>query len=128
MHPVGTFWADRFLINPRDVSSGPISPAVRETQTGWTAAQRADGDGEPFYSTEGLEASWFPYGGGYSICPGRHLAKNVIIFAAAVLATEFDIEFLTDSLVLDKWRFGLGIAKPTNELPFRIRRRAWWGD
>lgn len=122
-HPVDSFWADRFLIDPNDPSSGPINPAVREPLCGKKARQGRPTNGKPYFSTDGLEASWFPYGGGYSICPGRHLAKNVIIHVCAILATEFDVEFVTDSLVLDKWRFGLGMAAPTNALPFRIQKR-----
>ncbi|KAI0806446.1 cytochrome P450 [Xylaria sp. FL0064] len=124
-HPVESFWADRFLTDPHDKNSGPINPAIRgEKKPGVTRPSNYSDEKPPFYSTDGLEASWFPYGGGYSICPGRHLAKSVIIFIFTILATEFDIEFLTDSLVLDKWRFGLGISTPTNKVPVRIRRRS----
>lgn len=122
-HPVDSFWADRFIIDPSDPSSGPINPAVRGPLGSKAARQETSTNAKPYFSTDGLEASWFPYGGGYSICPGRHLAKNVIIHVCAVLTREFDVEFLADSLVLDKWRFGLGIAAPINALPFRMQRR-----
>ncbi|KAI1439197.1 cytochrome P450 [Xylaria sp. CBS 124048] len=127
-HPIDSFWADRFVTDPRDASSGPINPALRPHGSGAGGAAapsrgKGNGGGAPFFSTDGLEAAWFPYGGGYSICPGRHLAKNIIMFISAILVTEFDVEFLVDELVLDKWRFGLGIAGPTNKIPFRIRRR-----
>lgn len=125
LHPLDGFWADRFLIDPNDPSSGPVNPAVREELGSKTARQSRPVNGKPFFSTDGLEASWFPYGGGYSICPGRHLAKNVIILTCAILANEYDVEFLTDSLAFDKWRFGLGLATPTKALPFRIKRRQY---
>lgn len=126
LHPVDSFWADRFLTDPDDPSSGPVNPAVREELGIKTARQhRWAGSGKPFFSTDGLEALWFPYGGGYSICPGRHLAKNVILSTCALLVNEFDIEFLTDTLTFDKWRFGLGLGTPTNALPFRIERRQY---
>jgi cytochrome P450 len=123
-HPVDSFWSDRFLVTQQDPSTGPINPELRKV---WPAKktppiQVGDSDGKPSFSAEGLEASYFPYGGGQSICPGRHLAKNIIITTAAMMASEFDIEFLTDSLVLDKWRYGLGLAAPTNDIQFRIRR------
>ncbi|KAL1845874.1 hypothetical protein Daus18300_014420 [Diaporthe australafricana] len=125
LHPVDSFWADRFLIDPNDPSSGPINPAVREKLGIKMARQSRHTDGKPFFSTDGLEASWFPYGGGYSICPGRHLAKNVIILTCGILASEFDVEFLTDALRFDQWRFGLGMATPKNPLPCRIKRRQY---
>lgn len=58
LHPVDSFWADRFLIYPSDSSSGPINPALRTGQR----SDRAPNQGV-YYSTEGIEASWFPYGG-----------------------------------------------------------------
>lgn len=123
LHAVDSFWADRFMIDPNDPSSGPVNPVVHEEMGRNIARQSRPADGKPFFSTDGLEASWFPYGGGYSICPGRHLAKNVIILTCAILVNEYDVEFLTDSLSFDKWRFGLGLATPTNALPFRIKSR-----
>ena len=67
-HPVDTFWADRFLVDPRDAFSGPINPAMRD-QVG-EGRGRFGGeklkDGKPFFFTEGLKASWFPYGGMFS--------------------------------------------------------------
>ncbi|KAI1323858.1 cytochrome P450 [Xylariaceae sp. FL0255] len=123
-HPVKSFWADRFLATRSDPRSGPVAPELRRT---WpTKKIPSDGSSDDsdklYFSAEGLEASYFPYGGGHSICPGRHLAKNVVITTAALMASEFDIEFLTESLILDKWRYGLGLATPTNDIQFRIRR------
>ncbi|KAI8960636.1 cytochrome P450 [Daldinia sp. FL1419] len=119
LHPVESFWADRFLIDPSDPLSGPINPSLE------TRPRQSDkkSRGKPFFSVEGLDSSWFPYGGGYSVCPGRHLAKFAIIYACAVLVNEFDIEFLTDKLEFDSWRFGLGMQVPKNDIPFRIRKR-----
>ncbi|KAK8107008.1 Pfs- NACHT and Ankyrin domain protein [Apiospora kogelbergensis] len=124
-YPVDAFWADRFLIDPQDPASGPINPAIREAQDHNRRRRSADAATEerPFFSMDGLEASWFPYGGGFSICPGRHMAKASILYTCALLAHEFDIEFLTGSLVFDNWRSGLGIQETTNDLRFRIRKR-----
>lgn len=124
LHPVDSFWADRFLTDPTDPSSGPVNPAVREARDRgkWRTATASTSE-KPYFSMEGLEDSWFPYGGGYSICPGRYLSRNSILFICALLVTEFEIEFLTDSLVPDRWRFGLGIVGPKNKLPFRMKRR-----
>jgi hypothetical protein len=61
--------------------------------------------------------------GGHSICPGRFLAKHVIVFTCALLTRDYDIEMLSDRLEMDSWRFGLGVGSIKHALPFRIRRR-----
>lgn len=119
LHPVDCFWADRFLIDPSDPGSGPINPSLGERpRLGDTV-----NNGKPFFSVEGLESSWFPYGGGYSVCPGRHLAKFTVIYTCAVLVNEVDIEFFTDDLEFDSWRFGLGMQAPRNHISCRIKSR-----
>lgn len=64
------------------------------------------------------------YVGGPAICPGRFLAKNIIMFTCAALISEFDIVptgdvDLTD---LDMSRYGLGVVRPKAPVPVRIRR------
>ncbi|RYP60258.1 hypothetical protein DL769_008192 [Monosporascus sp. CRB-8-3] len=49
---------------------------------------------KPRFFMKGRPNSFFPYGGGYVMCPGRHFAKQEIIMAIAVVVTKFDIEFL----------------------------------
>ncbi|KUI58464.1 Cholesterol 7-alpha-monooxygenase [Cytospora mali] len=145
-HPVSSFWADRFVIDPTDPQSGPVAPHVRESPD-WVEPRR-EGDEkprteEPFFSMDGTEGSWFPYGGekpfqhtldyseigltilpgGHSICPGRFLAKSVIMFTCALLATDYDIEILSDKVEMSTWRFGLGVEGLKHALPFRIRKR-----
>ncbi|VUC35732.1 unnamed protein product [Clonostachys rosea] len=126
-HPVGSFWADRFLTDPRDPQSGPIAPealgssgVTRPKSHGLEAPQ---GTPAPFFSMDGTEGSWFPYGGGHSICPGRVLAKSVILFTSALLASNYDIEIFSDKVEMSTWRFGLGVGELKHALPFRIRRR-----
>ncbi|KAI1484554.1 Pfs, NACHT and ankyrin domain protein [Biscogniauxia mediterranea] len=124
-HPVDSFWADRFLIYPSDPSSGPVNPSIREAQHHKDQKARTNEHErtDPVFSMDGTEGSWFPYGGGYSICPGRFLAKSAILFTCAHLATEFDIELMIDSIETTSWRFGLGVARPEHSIPFRIRKR-----
>jgi hypothetical protein len=67
-YPLDTFWADRFLIYPEDVTSGPIRPEARAARTSKAPKkQEAEfskiNNETPRYSTEGLEGSWIPYGG-----------------------------------------------------------------
>ncbi|KAK0616091.1 cytochrome P450 [Bombardia bombarda] len=126
LHPLDSFWADRFLIDPADPLSGPVKPEAR-TAASRHASVRGDGGvnatERPYFSTEGLDGAWIPYGGGPSICPGRFLAKNVMFFTCALLVSEFDIEPLTERLELDPWRFGLGVGRPKYPVPVRVRKR-----
>lgn len=65
-HPANTFWAQRFLPSPK-------------------------GDkGEQSLSFKG--GDFFPYGAGTYICPGRHLAKQEIMVAIAIMVTMFDFQ------------------------------------
>lgn len=64
-HPVTEFWAERFIVDPKDPDSGPINPAVRQKpysrgEEEHVANENAD---RPFFSTDGTEGVWFPYGG-----------------------------------------------------------------
>ncbi|KAF2811372.1 cytochrome P450 [Mytilinidion resinicola] len=92
-YPAQTFWADRFV--------------------------NAEGE----FSAEGFEGSWIPYGGGHAICPGRFLAKTVIILVIALMAERFDVEILNKSVDMDMGKLGLGVLRPNKAIGFRIRRR-----
>jgi cytochrome P450 len=64
-YPASTFWAERF-IQRKD---------TEETN------KHAPGD-------------FFPYGGGLNLCPGRHIGKQEIFAAIALLLVKFDFEFV----------------------------------
>ena len=64
-HPASTFWAERFI------QKGD----AEET------SKKAPGD-------------FFPYGGGLNLCPGRHIGKQEIFAAVALLLVRFDFEFV----------------------------------
>ncbi|KAI0508715.1 cytochrome P450 [Xylaria bambusicola] len=71
-HPASEFWAERHI-------------------------KYADADGEVGkrqFSMRGRPTSFFPYGGGYVVCPGRHFAKQEILIAVALFITKFDIELV----------------------------------
>lgn len=140
-YPVNSFWADRFLVDPSDSDSGPTNPAFRRR----TTAAEKDGAKDPYFSTDGCEGAWIPYGGslpllssslrlcphtdadtfsgGHSMCPGRFLARNVVIFSNALLASEYDIELSSNSIEFTKKRYGFGVEDMKNPIPFRIRKR-----
>lgn len=42
-------------------------------------------DRPPYFSLDGLNGSWIPYGGGFRACPGRHFAKREILMTLAVM-------------------------------------------
>ena len=144
-HPLDVFWADRFIVDPADPNSGPLkkpkgrnhnSKANSVTSQSNQAVNSANNNDnkendhdtqKPYFSMEGLSASWIPYGGGQSHCPGRHFAKQQMIISNAIFLTAFDIELIEEE---DKKRpnvdmscFGFGAMPPDRKIPFRIRRR-----
>lgn len=64
-HPVTSFWAERFLVDPDDALSGPVRPGAEiATYKPRVNQERTDLDKvQPYFTTEGLEGSWIPYGG-----------------------------------------------------------------
>ncbi|KAI1363926.1 cytochrome P450 [Xylaria arbuscula] len=120
LHPVDTFWAERFLVDPQDPSSGPIRPDIRAQ----VLKEESNNPGDkPFFSMDGLDGIWIPYGGGSSMCPGRLVAKSLIMSTCAMIVDAFDCEIPNHSLVLDPKRFGFGMARPKFPISMRIKRR-----
>ncbi|KAK1749889.1 cytochrome P450 [Echria macrotheca] len=73
---------------------------------------------------------YFPYGGGITMCPGRHFAKLEIMGTLALLVTQFDIEVVGwvkhDGSPSDREaRNGVGMAvyHPDRDLKVRVKRR-----
>lgn len=58
-HPVESFWSDRFLIDPSIPDSGPVHPSLRKK----TLHHEINNGVTPFFSMEGCEGAWVPYGG-----------------------------------------------------------------
>ncbi|RAL08033.1 cytochrome P450 [Aspergillus homomorphus CBS 101889] len=120
-YPLNTFWAQRFLVDPADPRSGPLKPSrfAKQLRTAHPDSSREE------FSVQGLEGIWIPYGGGQHACPGRLLAKRVMLLTSAMLVTMFDVELLApeSALQFQSSRFGFGVRKPVAQVPFRIRRR-----
>ena len=131
-HPLDKMWADRFVIDPNNPSSGPLRLPKEKRKKSTVPGIQSNGQAEaqarnPYFSMEGLSASWIPYGGGTSLCPGRHFAKQEIITTAAILLTAYEFELTNtkgrDDPQVDMSCFGFGTMPPDRAIPFRIRRR-----
>ncbi|KAF2759739.1 cytochrome P450 [Pseudovirgaria hyperparasitica] len=118
-HPLDEFWAERFLVWPDDDATGPCKDQSTDFIT--SATKRA----EPIYSINGLKGSFLPFGGGIRMCPGRHLAHRMNLWITATLLSRYEIEIVTPEkhIELDWSVYGLGILRPKNPTPFRIRRK-----
>nr|POE75103.1 cholesterol 7-alpha-monooxygenase [Quercus suber] len=61
---------------------------------------------------------------GTSICPGRFMARNVILLACALVVTNLDLEFSVDGdIKMNPDGFGLGTLRPMQAIPFKLRAR-----
>ena len=65
-----------------------------------------------------------PFGGGVSMCPGRHFARNEIKIALALLLHDFELEALPGPMPgFVSGRAGLGVFGPDRPVSVAIRRR-----
>ncbi|KAI0554091.1 Pfs, NACHT and ankyrin domain protein [Xylaria curta] len=119
-YPVETFWADRFMIDPTDPESGPIDPEIRRSLN---RPEKTGPDMKPYFSLDGCEGAWVPYGGGFSMCPGRFIAKAFMLWSATLLASEYEVEFHDHTLEISDYRYGMGVDDVAKPIPFRIRKR-----
>lgn len=79
--------------------------------------------------------SYFPFGGGKHLCPGRNFAFAEILGAVAVLVAGFEVRGRGGEVLevpkMGRARIGEGVAKPRGEglgLGARITRREGWED
>ncbi|KAH6693551.1 cytochrome P450 [Plectosphaerella plurivora] len=121
-HPLDDFWAERFIVDPNDPSSGPVLPHLRPDES---RVDQAEKPTRPYFSMDGTAGSWLPYGGGARMCPGRHFAKREIIMGMAMFLTAFDVELEPrDSWIEhDMEYFMFGVMHPKGPVPARLRRR-----
>ncbi|RYP60190.1 hypothetical protein DL771_010600 [Monosporascus sp. 5C6A] len=72
-HPASEFWASRHVKSSRVGNAKGENIETRE------------------FSLGGRTGSFFPYGGGAYMCPGRNFAKQEILLAIAMVVTRFDV-------------------------------------
>ncbi|KAF2756237.1 cytochrome P450 [Pseudovirgaria hyperparasitica] len=119
-HPLNTFWAERFILDPSDPLSGPRKDGLSHDDLGDKGIEKA---GEKLFTLKGLDGAWIPYGGGYGACPGRHLARRQLLLIMATMLSMFDVEFLTPNITMDTSGFGIATEKPKQKVKFRMRKR-----
>ncbi|KAL9594944.1 MAG: hypothetical protein Q9219_006750 [cf. Caloplaca sp. 3 TL-2023] len=118
--PLEHFWAQRFLIDPKDSTSGPAKAKGRneERGEGSTEKKAEKASSSCYFSTAGLEGAWIPFG-------GRLLAKRIMLLSCGLLITTFEVEILANDEAMEfaSERFGFGVRKPKGRIPFRFRKR-----
>ncbi|KAK7996411.1 hypothetical protein PG989_004451 [Apiospora arundinis] len=108
-HPANTFWAERHLSYADSASQ------------------------QPRFSMKGRASAFFPFSGGFLICPGRHFAKQEVLLTIAVLVMSFDLELVNwvnpDGSVRDKpprddaAYTGFVVRPPDCDIKIRWKRR-----
>jgi cytochrome P450 len=113
-HPATEFWAERNIKYVEKVDA--------DGQTMWTKE----------FSMAGRPSDFFPYGGGVSMCPGRHFAKQEIMLTLAMLVSRFDVEVVgwtmmdgskSDRPAQDNTKYaGTAAMPPDRDLELRWKR------
>ncbi|KAK3302662.1 cytochrome P450 [Chaetomium strumarium] len=85
-HPASEFWAWRHV---KFVDDEPEEQEEDDSERNSPVRTR-----KMQFAMRGRPSSFFPYGGGYWVCPGRHFAKMEIMLALALMVTKFDFEFV----------------------------------
>ncbi|KAB8301307.1 hypothetical protein EYC80_003188 [Monilinia laxa] len=116
-HDVEDFWPERFIVYPNDPHSGPRKPD--------STKQTFEKLAEPKLTTDTVNGSWVPYGGGQKICPGRFYAKQEAIGGMAMFLSKFDIELIGNKPPEPNLSyFALGVLPPKGKYLARLRRRS----
>ncbi|KAH6689456.1 cytochrome P450 [Plectosphaerella plurivora] len=95
---------------------------------------RDDGKGGREFVVSAKAGEFFPYGGGATVCAGRHFAKQEIMLGVAVMVSRFDIEFvewtMLDGGVSEREARGdvryVGAAAVPPDRDMRVRWRRQW--
>ncbi|KAI1407900.1 putative cytochrome P450 [Hypoxylon sp. FL1857] len=113
-HPASEFWAERHVKYTEEKHEDGNVTVKRE------------------FALAGRPSSYFPFGGGHHICPGRYIAKQQILAATALFVTSFEVESTwwtrldgspSDRPAQgDKYYSGTGGMPPDRDLKIRCKR------
>ncbi|KAH8820156.1 putative cytochrome P450 [Xylogone sp. PMI_703] len=113
-YPASVFWAERH-----------IKYTEEKDDNGGVHRKRV-------FAMAGRPSSFFPFGGGAPICPGRHFAKAEILMTIGLLVSKFDIEFVewtkldgspSDRPARNDERYsGAGAMPPDRDMKIRWKR------
>jgi cytochrome P450 len=124
-HPSSQFYADRFL-EPVKTPCSPLSPPPSPTCTAYPIKSVLAAEQERLKA-----GSFFPFGGGGVLCPGRFFAKQEILTAVAMVLAMFEMSGVQRVEVEEKggWRFSRqprGVMWPNVDVRVRLlmRRRS----
>ncbi|CZR62543.1 related to cytochrome P450 7B1 [Phialocephala subalpina] len=113
---------------------GPTASSFDATRF-MSPEERGDSSAKARLEDREQKRSYFPFGGGKHLCPGRNFAFAEILGTIAVLVTGFDVNNRDGGMIeipkLGRARLGEGVAKPTGKgltMGARIERRTGWED
>ena len=115
---------ERLLLYTRSVH---IDPDIYEAPTEFRYDRFV---GQPEFTKGGRHVRFplLPFGGGKSICPGRHFAINEFKLLVAMLVAGFDFELSVDEpSEVDLSRIGLGTMPPKSDIIVSYRFRGFGG-
>ncbi|KAF8728480.1 Cytochrome P450, partial [Rhizoctonia solani] len=75
---------------------------------------------------EGMRGRFFPFGGGFSICEGRHLALSQIRAFLIIFLNEFDVSLVDSQSEVPMFsprNRGFGMIRPVRDVQVRLTRR-----
>ncbi|KAI1084640.1 putative cytochrome P450 [Whalleya microplaca] len=115
-HPASEFWAERHI------------KYTDETDTSGQSRRKR------VYATAGRPSSFFPFGGGANMCPGRQFAKAEILTTIGLVVSQLDIELVgwtnsdgspSDRAAESDLRYcGAGAMPPDRDMKVRLKRIA----
>lgn len=92
-HPANEFWAERHIIYVDEVDESGNTKKVKKFSVASKGGNLMAYGKQSYLVSFNYSKADYITGGGVSICPGRHFAKQEIMAAIAILVANLDIEF-----------------------------------